>query len=436
MLLVAGICGAQALSLRDQRFQDLEILRSSYAERTLSLTSESRARALHLISDLEKRAGTLSAAEFLVGIYEVTAIANNAHDAVSIADPSARPALRAPFRLIWFPDALLIARAQGAAADLAGGRVRAIEGRTPDALFESLRRLCGGTDIYCRWMLPALIESGGVLHALGLAASPDHLRVAVDLPDGRRIERSIALTTAAQGPQPSGGPGRFWSPEALAGESGQGWRTALPAQSAPLYLRDGETPFRTEFLAAQNALYVQYRANYDIGGFDIRSFTASIAAEIKARHPRHLIFDLRFNGGGDITTTARAMRELPKMVSGRIFILIGRYTFSAGMVAAAILKKAAGDRAVVVGEEVGDRPRFWSEGQRVCLPNSRICVQRTDGQWDLANGCANEPHCYGDQFAAKVGSLAPQIRAPLTAAAYLSGRDPGMEAVVSYLRTA
>ncbi len=88
----------------------------------------------------------------------------------------------------------------------------------------------------------------------------------------------------------------------------------------------------------------------------------------------------------------------------------------------------------MVGEEVGDRLRFWSEGERVCLPNSRICVQRTDGMLDLANGCAAEPHCYGDQFVAKIGALTPQIRAPLTAEAYLSGRDPGMEAVVSSIQ--
>ena len=434
VLLVVALSGAQTPALRDQRIQDLEVLRSSYVEKTLSLTPERRIRSLQLISELEKRAGALSAAEFQAGIYEVAAMTNNAHDAVSVDNPSARLALRSPFRLIWFPDALVIARAQGPAADLVGGRVTAIEGRTPEQLFAGLRKLCGGTDAYCRWMLPFLIESGGILHALGLAARPDSLRLAVDLPDGRRIERSITLTSAAQMPQPIGGPGRYWLPDSIDAESGKGWRTALAIKSAPLYLRDGEMFFRTVFLKPQNALYIQYRANYDIGGSDIRAFTASAAAEIKARRPRDLIFDLRFNGGGDITTTAGAMREMPKMVSGRTFILVGRYTFSAGIVSAAILKKAAGERAVMVGEEVGDRLRFWSEGERVCLPNSRICVQRTDGMWDLANGCAAEPHCYGDQFVAKIGALTPQIRAPLTAEAYLSGRDPGMEAVVSSIQ--
>ena len=85
----------------------------------------------------------------------------------------------------------------------------------------------------------------------------------------------------------------------------------------------------------------------------------------------------------------------------------------------------------MVGEDIGDRLRFWSEGESVCLPSSGLCVRRTDGLWDLEKGCNGEPHCYGDQFGAAVGSLKAEIPAPLTAAAYLSGRDPGLEAVTS-----
>ena len=54
-----------------------------------------------------------------------------------------------------------------------------------------------------------------------------------------------------------------------------------------------------------------------------------------------------------------------------------------------------------------------------------------DGLWDLVNGCAQEPGCYGDQFKARVPDLDPDIRAPLTAESWLDGTDPAMNAIQS-----
>ena len=211
-LLIVGLSCAQAPSSRNQRLRDLATLRVDYIEKTLALTPERRGRALRLLSELEQRANRLSAASFLVGVYEVAAIADNAHDTVSFRSPAARPALRASIRLIWFPEGLVIARGEGQAADLAGGRVSAVEGRKPETLFSALRRLCGGTDLHCKVVLPGLIESGGILHSLGLAAAPDRLRLTVEMPDGRRVDRTIPMVNAAAMPEPPGGPARFWSP--------------------------------------------------------------------------------------------------------------------------------------------------------------------------------------------------------------------------------
>jgi hypothetical protein len=113
---------------------------------------------------------------------------------------------------------------------------------------------------------------------------------------------------------------------------------------------------------------------------------------------------------------------------------VSRYTFSAGIVSAAALRHDAAGRVTLVGEAVGDRLRFWSEGEPACLPNSHFCLRPTSGLWDLARGCKSEPGCYGDEFDATAGSLRPQISAPLSAAAWLAGRDLAMEAVIKDLR--
>jgi len=191
-------------------------------------------------------------------------------------------------------------------------------------------------------------------------------------------------------------------------------------------------------LPAIEALYVQFRANStaDAGGRDIKAFVGRVRGSLAESRPKNLVLDLRFDIGGDIDQTRDLAREMVAAVPGRIFVLTGPYTFSAGIVFAAAMKHDGGARVTLVGEPVGDRLRFWSEGGHVCLPHSKVCFWASDGLWDLRKGCAGEPACYGDRLDARVDSLEPEIRAPLTSAAWLTGRDPGMETVRAALSRA
>jgi hypothetical protein len=115
-------------------------------------------------------------------------------------------------------------------------------------------------------------------------------------------------------------------------------------------------------------------------------------------------------------------------------VLVGHYTFSAGIVAAAALKHDGAAKVRIVGEEVGDRLAFWSEGENVCLPTSHYCLHATAGLWDLRHGCRGQAGCYGDRYQVTVGTLRPDLPAPLTIAVWLAGRDPGLDAIALDLR--
>jgi hypothetical protein len=224
-------------------------------------------------------------------------------------------------------------------------------------------------------------------------------------------------------------PTRLLSGDLSTEEMEKGWTAAVPGETEPLYLQQADVLYRRLRLADLDALYIQLRSNLDEHGQLFEPFLRETLVDMRAAAPRNLIFDLRFNVGGDISKSRDFLREVTRIVTGRIYVLVSRYTFSAGIVSAAALKHDAGSRAIVVGEEVGDRLRFWSEGKPSCLPNSRFCLRPTTGMWDLIKGCKSEPGCYGDQFDAAVGSLQPQIDAPMSAAAWLAGRDLAMEAV-------
>ena len=415
--------------------QDIELVRSKYLPAEMAYTPATRAQADALLSALKQRVNTLTPAEFAVGLSQVGALTDNAHSGLRLGDPGVKTAARLPLHFLWFPDALIVARATGAAADLAGARVVRIEGRSPEALFAGLKVLEGGTDAYRKQWITEWLESQGVLHALGLAASPDSLSMTLRLPGGQLVDRKVAMVPTASLP-PTARKDRLWSPEPIAGE--RDWATAIAGDRLPLYLGDANTPFRLLDLPEFSALYVQFRSNEDEDGFPIAAFLKSVQDKIALARPAHLIVDLRFDIGGNLLTTLAFMRQLAQSVHGKTFVLVGPYTFSAGIISAAAVKKSGGDNVIIVGEEVGDRPHFWSEGNVIDLPNSHYSMRFTDGQFNLQDGCTGEPGCMDDHYPIDVNlaSLEPMLAAPLTAVAYFAKRDPGLEAIAQFFHCA
>jgi hypothetical protein len=427
-LIAAGpgaLAGPAPTSAEAQR-QDLELVRTDYLGKEMAFTPETRRHAAAEIDALEARAGRLTPSELLVGVLQVAALADNAHSGARYHSPQALPAKRLPVRFLWFGDGLYIARASGAAEDLAGAEVLRVEGRTPDALNDRVKGLVGGKAVARRKRLTELMESSGVLQALGLAQSADAITLTLRLPQGRVVTRRVAMVAVAA-QSPTAEFERLWSPEPASKE--EGWRPAMTAQALPLYLRDADRPFRSVPLPEQRAVYVQFRSNQDEDGFPIAPFLKATAAELDAARPQNLIVDLRFDIGGNMLKTIDFMRRLPSVASQRVYLLVGPYTFSAGIISAAAVKKAGGAKVTVVGDELGDRPQFWSEGGLVKLPNSGLAMRYTDGQWDLEHGCAGKPGCMDRYVDVNGVSLKPEIAAPLTAKAWLAKRDPGLEAV-------
>ena len=430
--IVAAWPMGSAMADSKARRQDLRIVRTEYVLKSRAFTAARRARALALLERLDAAAGDLSDPDFLLDLMKVAALAGNAHDAVDFDPPAWAPSARTPFRMIWFPEGLVVARAAPEAAEFLGARVKAIDGHTPEQILARLRAIGGGLDTYRKWNLEWVIENGPMLYTLGVAQQPGSLRFTFECPDGRSVERRISfipLTEAAEGNGPVGN----WSPSLSRDELTKGWRVATAAP-VPLYLGQMEDLFRMQDVPDLDALYVQFRANHDEDGQKIAPFVAAVEERLTETPPRNLILDLRFDVGGDIDQTRELMHRMASATRDRIYLLVGRYTFSAGIASAAALKHDGGPRVRVVGEELADPLRWWSEIDVTCLPHSHICMRGTHGLWDLRNGCAPNPLCWSDRYDARVESLTPDIPAPLTATAWLAGRDPGMEAIATDLR--
>jgi hypothetical protein len=150
--------------------------------------------------------------------------------------------------------------------------------------------------------------------------------------------------------------------------------------------------------------------------------------EVLPRRPKHAVVDLRLNQGGNFFNTILFSQALPRILppDGKIFVLVGRATFSAALVTAAMLKANGGERAALIGETMGDADRFWSEGGNKTLPHSQIEIRYSDGFHDWAEGSTDLDTCYWPAVAFGVRniSLAPEVYIEPTFADYAAGHDP------------
>jgi hypothetical protein len=140
-----------------------------------------------------------------------------------------------------------------------------------------------------------------------------------------------------------------------------------------------------------------------------------------------VILDLRGDGGGDYTNTWQFAHQLPRLLApgGHILILTDSATFSAAITTAAFVKDAGGERVTIIGEPVGDRLSFFSEGGRACLPNLRVCVHYQTGKHDYGHACTDWHACYWVNwlYPVRVQTLEPDVVVPLRFEDWNAGRD-------------
>ncbi len=419
--------GLTPVQMRDE----LSLVRRNYVALSPSFDRAARARANRLLDQLNANAERLDGPHYLLGLAKVAAAADNGHDSLDISKSSLRPQVRLPLRMVWLGDRLLVARAAPSAADLAGCEVRRLGSLTPAQIADRLARLQGGLRRFARWNMSWVLHNPAMLRALDVSPVADGIAIVATCPDGLTHRRTLRSLVTAKVPLiPS--PAAWWSSSLTGTERTLGWQTI--SGPTPLYLQQPERLFRMADLPAMAALYVQFRDNSGNAEDSIDAFVAAVAAQLAKAPPLNLILDLRFDTGGDNTRNRTLMRIIAARVAGRIFVITGPYTFSAGIASLAALVHDGGGKVTIVGEPVGDRTHWWSEREEFCLPFSKACLNRQVGQWDVVKGCAGQRHCFGDQFDLRVRNLQPGLPASQTVGAWLAGRDHAMEAIEAALR--
>jgi hypothetical protein len=413
--------------------QDLDYFRH-YFELNRSYAPAAGEQALGLLAEAEARAGAFSPAQFDLAVSRMVALADNGHSRVH-PGPLSRRYGRLPCRLYRFADGYRVLRARPACTGLLGARVLALDGHAVDEVAERMYPYFGGPrNHYEQFAAVFFLESPALLHAAGLAEAPDRLELRAQLQDGS--ERTLTLAAdPADADAPRVYSDRYLSPQRIEGEAAD-WTPLLPPDAAlPLFLRDYDTPFRTENLPQPGLYYVQLRSNADEPGHPIGAFVERVRREAAERQPSAIVLDLRLDQGGNFTKTASLMQDMATLAPSvrHVYVLTGAWTFSAGNLGLALVKTHGAGKVTVVGEPVGDRIRMWAEGGTLTLPNSKLAIGFATGLHDYRRPCTGEPGCFWILrfYPTQVESLEPDVRVPYTFDDYVHLRDPQLDAAVA-----
>ena len=146
-----------------------------------------------------------------------------------------------------------------------------------------------------------------------------------------------------------------------------------------------------------------------------KEFADRVRATIKEGKMQKVVFDLRYNTGGSsaqftelVEQLAEELKQHPEL---KIYCVVGRSTFSSGILNALDLKLKLDAR--LVGEPTAGKPNHFGEVRSFRLPDSEIEVRYSTKYFKMLKN--------------DMPTLAPDVEIDLTVDDYVNGIDPVLE---------
>jgi tetratricopeptide (TPR) repeat protein len=314
----------------------------------------------------------------------------------------------APIELYLFKEGLFITAATPKQADIVGAQVMLIGDNTIEKVMETLDQVISQDNkMWPKNVAPALMRNPRILNGLGLIPDPDKMSITIRDSEGKT--RSVTLIAEMV-------------------DSTDDWRQARQSAIAPepLYLKNRKANYWFEFLPDTRTLYFQYNAVAQDTKETLPEFCERMFKFINENPVERLVIDMRWNGGGNNFYNRPIIHGLIRNEKinklGKLFVIVGRQTFSAAICGATEIE--SNTRAIFVGEPTGSSPNFVGESVTINLPYSKMGGSISDLYWQ--NSVAMDYRVW----------IAPHLYAPPSFELYRANRDPAMEAIMAYTQAA
>lgn len=358
------------------------------------------------ISDLDDRIPVLTDEEIMVDFMKIVAsVSSRGRDGHTAMLPS--PLHIYPVQFFLFSDGLYVVDAQSQYQSLIGSRVVKIGDTDIEEVYQLIDPILPrDNEMTARWTMPTYLTFAEVLTGLGIVEDGLEAEFQLEGVQGRKFIASVTSLPIEEY--------MSWKP---LGEN------TLPQMSTPLYLSNTQEKFWFSYLDDSKTLYIQYNEvrTPNTAGESIAQFSQEIKDFVTKKAVEKVVVDLRHNNGGDNTTYGPLLDVLSKNESinqpSRLFTIIGRQTFSAGMNFATDLERNTD--TLFVGEPTGGSPNQYGDAAPLPLPNSGNLVFVSSKYWKKSE-TAHERQW-----------IAPHIAVELSSVDYFNQHDPDMSAILA-----
>jgi len=356
------------------------------------------ADAFHRITrqDYNKSVAALVAAiphlkyfEIIVGMERITAMVGDAHTYVHLPDVFHR----FPLSLYWFGSDLRVLRTTRPYKRVLGARLVAINGTPILSVRDKIREIFSQdeTELLFLASSPELMMNAEVLDSLRIV--PNLKRAVFSFMDDN--DKRFDMTINPGGMHPD---------------------LTVCNVTVPTGFQSGHDPFAIRSIEDGKVIYATFKA-YD----NLEENAKKLFDLIDANPPDKLIIDMRQNSGGDFLIGRKYLIDEVKKrrvvnQKGRLFILVGRSTFSAAMSNAADFRNNC--EAILVGEPIGERPNSFQERRLLILPNSNTVISYSTEYYSFAEK--------------NVSAIVPDKQIDPSWESFKRGRDPAMEWILAY----
>ncbi len=166
-------------------------------------------------------------------------------------------------------------------------------------------------------------------------------------------------------------------------------QVTLNLENIPLYLQNEKEYFWRKMIEKDKVYYIQYNrcsskeVEQQYGdpkkAERLPSFIAfqnKVLNEIRKNEVNILVFDMRFNRGGNSFQGTQFIQKLAEMnkinQKGKLYVIVGRDTYSSAILNTLDFKKYT--HAIIVGERTSGKPNHYGEVRSFKLPNSKLKV--------------------------------------------------------------
>ena len=303
-----------------------------------------------------------------------------------------------PLAFEKFDDGIFVTAAREDLKDLIGYRLDAIDDTRATDAFDAVQAITYAENSQLKALMGAdRLTLPDALASLGISRSADEVTLSLVSSDGGRLQRLI--TPMDPGPI--------------------AWHDAFADERVPLRLRHPEKKFWSEYVPAENFVYMQMDEIAD-GEVSMAEFVDS-SLRLAVEHNARLVVDIRNNFGGSgglnktLVMSIIQNNELNRY--DRTFVLIGRRTFSAAQMLVNELEQYT--RVTLVGEPTGSRPDHFGDPKKIRLEHSGLTLRVSRLHWSSYTAFDEREATH------------PDFLTTWASGAYFGGQDPALELAVS-----